>query len=74
MQLVIWADNCSGQNKNWFQFTALVQCINTWGPRVVELKYPESGHTFMAAESKHGAIGKLLKNEVVATFQDFKSL
>ena len=45
MQLVIWADTCSGQNKNWFLFTALVQCVNTWGPRLVELKYLERGHT-----------------------------
>ena len=51
MQLVIWADNCSGQNKKWFLFTALFQCVNTWGPRVVELTYLESGHTFMAADS-----------------------
>ena len=25
----LWADNCSGQNKNWYLFTGLAQCVNT---------------------------------------------
>ena len=37
--VVIWADNCSGQNKNWFLFTSIVQCVNTWGPNSITMKY-----------------------------------
>ena len=34
----IWANNCSGQNKNWYLFTGLAQCVNTWGPETITIK------------------------------------
>ena len=49
--VVIWADNCGGQNKNWFLLTALVLCVNSWGPESVTLKFLEKEHTFMAADN-----------------------
>ena len=56
---VLWADNCAGQNKNWVLFTALIATVNNdWGPEDITIKYLESGHTFMAADSVHGVIGK----------------
>ena len=44
---LFWADNCSGQNKNWWLLTGLLQCVNTWGPQTITLKYLEKVHTFM---------------------------
>ena len=71
----LWADNCSGQNKNWYLFTGLVQCVNIWGPETITIKYPEKGHTYMAADAIHGKIGKLfLKTSTVVTFDDFVQL
>ena len=68
----IWTDNCSGQNKNWYLLTTLVQCVNTWGPNIITMKYLEKGHTFMAADTVHGAIGKKWKKKTkVADFADF---
>ena len=33
-----WADNCSGQNKNWVLYTALVYVVNSeWGPEAVSI-------------------------------------
>ena len=26
----LWTDNCRGQNKKWYLFTDLAQCVNTW--------------------------------------------
>ena len=67
-----WADNCSGQNKNWWLLTSHVQCVNTWGPKSIKLKFLEKGHTFMAADSVYCAIGrKFKKSPVIETFEDF---
>ena len=70
--ILIWADNCNTQNKNWTLFTALIQCVNTWGPETITVKFLEKGHTFMAADNVRGDIGKSTKKrQVIATFDDF---
>ena len=72
-KVLIWADNCGGQNKNWRLFSGLVQTVNqSWGPNIVRLKYLERGHTFMAADSVHGAIGRKMKKKAsIVNFRDF---
>ena len=73
----IWlrADNCNYHNKNWYLFTVLAQCVNTWGPGTITIKCLEKGHTFMAADAMYGNIGKLFrKTSTVATFDDFVQL
>ena len=71
----LWADNCSSQNKNWYLFTGLAQCVNTSGPETITIKYLEKGHTFMAADAIHGNIGKLFrKTSTVATFNGLAQL
>lgn len=60
--VIIWADNCTGQNKNWLLYCALCWCVNQpWGPTSVTIKYLERGHTYMRADSVHGSIGKRWK-------------
>ena len=68
----LWADNSSCRNKNWHLFTALAQCVNTWEPETITIKYLEKGHIFMAADAIHENIGKLFhKTSTFATFDDF---
>ena len=71
---IIWADNCSAQNKNWWLFTALVTEVNrTTGPLSVTIKYLEPGHTFMSADSFHHQIELCMKKRNrVDDFADFK--
>ena len=71
--VVFWADNCTGQNKNWVLFTALCWCVNqNWGPKTITLKFLERGHTFMRADSIHGNIGSAMrKRPNIYTFDDF---
>ena len=60
----IWCDNCAPQNKNWILFSALLSLVNSaQGPDSVTLRYLEKGHTFMKADSIHGAIGRRLRRE-----------
>ena len=73
---VLWMDNCSGQNKNWTLYTALVQVVNAaWGPQEVILRYFEAGHTFMAADAVHGLIGqKMKKMPEIITFSELTQI
>ena len=52
-KFVFWTDNCSGQNKNWFLYTILVNEANRVNGTVNEsvIKYFEPGHTFMSTDS-----------------------
>lgn len=72
-KVIFWVDNCTGQNKNWYLFTALVWCVNAdWGPSSITMKYFERGHSFMRADSVHGNIGKKMnKCPEICTFDDF---
>ena len=71
-----WLDNCSGQNKNWYFFTAIVQSLNTWcSSETISLKFLEKGHTFQAADSIHGDIGKIMKNTpIIGDFDAFANI
>ena len=73
---IFWTDNCAGQNKNWLLFTAMVSVVNSpWGPEDVTIKYLESGHTFMAADSIHGVIGKKMRAcPEIISFKDLTNL
>ena len=54
-----WYDwMCSPENKNWTLFTALVLFVNddTVMCEKVIMKYFESGHTWMAADSFHRSV------------------
>ena len=62
-------NNCSGQNKNWYLFTGHVQCVNTWGPETITIKYLEKGRTFIVADGVHANNGKLFhKTSTVSLF------
>lgn len=60
---IFWADNCTGQNKNWILFTALVCILNTTYNTVesITIKYLTKGHTHMSADGIHGNIEKKIR-------------
>lgn len=75
-KFVFWTDNCAAQNKNWLLFGVLSSVVNAnWGPKTITMKYLESGHTFMKADSVHGNIGKKMKcNSNIYDYQELKKL
>lgn len=75
-KLTLWLDNCSAQNKNWNLFQHLALLLNNEDIRLkkVVLKYFESGHTFMAADSFHAAVEAAMRKDRVITFDDFKEV
>lgn len=72
--VVIWADNCSSQNKNWTLFSFLVNIVNsdTIEARSINIKYLEPGHTFNSADSFHHQVElSLQRTKNVCDFNDF---
>ena len=64
-KFVFWADNCSGQNKNWFLYTALVNEANCPNGTVKEIIicYFEPDHTFMSADSFHHLVEQAMRGK-----------
>lgn len=75
--ITLWADNCSSQNKNWAYFSFLIYIINSVviSAKEITIKYFESGHTFMSADSFHHCVEKSMKvnkQSKIYDFNDFK--
>ncbi|XDV25699.1 hypothetical protein PO909_029572, partial [Leuciscus waleckii] len=73
-----WVDNCS-KNKNWVLLTTLVKLVNNKTNNIqdITLKYFETGHTFMSADSFHHGVEKAMRKQpggFVLDFQDFKDV
>ena len=71
---LFWADNCSGQNKNWYLFSALIKEINILcgNAETITIKFFEPGHTFMSADSFHAQVEKGIKKKI--KLQDYQDL
>ena len=72
--VVYYVDNCTAQNKNWCVITSLTNQVNTSdiSAETITLKYPESGHTFMSADSVHAEVEKRMRQvKNVYDFDDF---
>nr|CAI5840918.1 unnamed protein product [Callosobruchus analis] len=56
--IILWMDNCAGQNKNAIFFCALFMFMNSDYCEVnsVTINYLVSGHSYMAADGLHGKI------------------
>ena len=63
-KFLFYMDNCTGQNKNWTIYTAMVNEVNReGGPEEIIFRYFEKGHTFMSADSFHHQVEKGMKIE-----------
>ena len=74
INLIVWLDNCTAQNKNWTLFSALVAVLNSLAGSLksISLKYFEQGHTFMSADSFHHRIELRVRQKGdLCDFDDF---
>ena len=52
--IILWTDNCNGQNKNCFLYTMFCHEVTRQDdPDTITVKYFEKGHTFISADSFH---------------------
>lgn len=73
-EITIWLDNCASQNKNWALYCFFIYLINSpeVNLNILKIKYLQSGHTFMSADSFHHQVEKSLKQTgKVLDFDDF---
>ena len=73
--LIIWADNCSGQNKNYVLYQTLYTAVYSQFVRFdkVTIKYFVAGHSSMAADSFHAAVERSIKrNPVLLNIGEFE--
>ena len=76
-RIVIYADNCSAQQKSWLFVTVLITYLQhaSNATEKIIVKYLETGHTAMSADSIHQVIQKkLAKSNTACNFQDFATL
>lgn len=72
--IVLWADNCAAQNKNWALLCFLINMINSEfiAPESITIKYFEPGHSFMSADHFHHQVeSQLRKKKKVYDFDDY---
>lgn len=73
--IIYFSDNCSAQNKNWYLFSELANIINSdeISAETVTVKFLETGHTFMSADSIHADVEKRMKaKKDICDFDDFR--
>ncbi|XP_050293662.1 uncharacterized protein LOC126734169 [Anthonomus grandis grandis] len=74
-EITLWLDNCAAQNKNWALYCFFIYLINSAevNLNLLKIKYLQTGHTFMSADSFHHQVEKSLKQTgKVLDFDDFK--
>lgn len=72
--IILWLDNCTGQNKNWLLFSTILSYVNDPlnSCNSIVLNYLLTGHTYMAADGLHGKIEQMFrKMGDVQDFNDF---
>lgn len=69
----LWLDSCAAQNKNWTLLSSQVQIGNSCliAAESITLKYFETGHTFMSADSFHHQVEMSLKRMNMHDFREF---
>lgn len=73
-EIIIWLDNCGGQNKNFSLYSAILSYINLncHSTKTICLKYLVKGHTYMAADGLHGNIEQRMRSKVnIYDFREF---
>ena len=72
-EMVIWADNCVGQLKNWTLYSTLVHEVNIHGNiSNIRIKYFKKGHTFLSADSYHSQVERAMREKKhMYDFRDF---
>lgn len=60
--LVLYADTCGGQNRNQNVLASMFFAVNRRSnPQIIDLKFMESGHSYLEADSIHATIERARK-------------
>lgn len=72
-KIVFYSDTCGGQNRNQNVFALLLYIVNFAAKHIktIDLKFMESGHSTMEADSMHSAIERAKKGKLLYVPNDY---
>lgn len=67
-----FSDTCAGQNRNQFIATMMLYAMQSSQLECIDLKYMESGHSYLEADSMHSTIEKAKRHCKVYTTREWE--
>ncbi|KAK6174152.1 hypothetical protein SNE40_017481 [Patella caerulea] len=69
--LSTFSDTCSGQNRNQFVAAAMLHAVQASKPLdIIDMKFMETGHSYMEVDSMHSAIERAAKHQRIFTTKE----
>lgn len=72
--LSTFSDTCGGQNRNQFICAAMIHATRTTQMETIDLKYMESGHSYLEADSMHSTIERAKRHQKIYTTREWEIL
>jgi len=69
-----FSDTCSGQNRNQFIVATMLYAVRETHLQCIDLKYMESGHSYLEADSMHSSIENIKRHQKVYTTREYEIL
>ena len=69
-----FSDTCGGQNRNRFIVAAMLYVVQKLGISVIDVKYMESGHSYLEVDSIHATIEHARKHQAIYTPKELEIL
>ncbi|XP_065220583.1 uncharacterized protein LOC135845719 isoform X2 [Planococcus citri] len=74
-RVILYCDTCPGQNRNQFVTATLLHAVHTIPSlKTIDLKFMESGHSFMECDSAHSLIERTRKNQTVYSPTEYENI
>lgn len=69
-----FSDTCGGQNRNKYFAAAMLYAVSHTHINLIDVKYMESGHSYLEADSMHATIERARKNKKIYTTREWALL
>ena len=71
-KLTSFSDTCAGQNRNQFIAATMLYAVQNTQLQCIDLKYMESGHSYLEADSMHSTIEKAKRHSKVYNTREWE--
>jgi len=71
-ELRTFSDTCAGQNRNQFLCAAMMHAVKKSKLDFIDLKYMESGHSYLEANSMHSTIDKCKRHQKIYNTREWE--
>ena len=71
-EVCTYSDTCGGQNRNQFICAAMLHATQVTNVNVIDLKYMESGHSYLEADAMHSTIEKAKRHQKIYTTRELE--